>query len=194
MIEDTVQAMAQSMLDGRSGRSTSRSRSSSRRRKSTHRSLVDRAKMIKHLVSQRVEPSVWLTLHIGIRIECYAACSTYIFHCIESTLGYSNRHLLQGVPQSDGFSAYSRMSTLYNERSAGAKVHYMSLILSTRFTDCRSKDGECSIRAYVEKLASYDKLYASANGGKGIGEDILKTKIMSLPPTALSEDCCRTFW
>ena len=151
-----------------------------RTEESKMKSLVERAKAVRTLLRQTIDPRVWESLPVGIRREAFNQANAKVWGIIQASLGYSHHHLLGQLSEGDGRGAWKRLVHLHAEETNGAQAHYLQELISCSYKRTAGTDGIGHIRRYADQLQRINQLYKLSSGGF-VQPCILMTRLLALP-------------
>ena len=127
--------------------------------------LVERAKAVRTLLRQTIDPRVWENLPVGIRREAFNQANAKVWGILQVSLGYANHHLLGQLSEGDGRGAWKRLVHLHAEETNGAQAHYLHELMNCNYKRTAGTDGIGHIRRYADQLQRINQLYKLSSGG-----------------------------
>ena len=116
-----------------------------------------------------------------LQIAIWEEASERIFNLIRDALGTTYRHLIKRCAPGDGIGCYRAMLLLENVQTAGARNRFLSQLMALKLQHTGDAKNAASMLTYYNKLIEINEKYSKANDGEGVGNHILRAKLMELP-------------
>jgi hypothetical protein len=121
-------------------------------------------------------------LPLDLQIDVWQEASDVLYTMIQDGLGPTYRHLIGRCAQGDGVGCYRALLLQENVQTAGAKNAFLSSLMSLKLPQTGDQHNAASMLTYYEKLTEINAKYKKANNDVGVSTDILRAKLMELPP------------